>query len=260
MKFFAVIGNPIVHSKSPRMHNYAISKLQESGIYTRICLEDKTRLRFNLCLIDGANITVPFKEEAVKIADFKSDEVLKIGSANTLLIKSGKIHAYNTDYLGFLKAIEEFKDIKSALILGAGGTSKALAYALKTKNIDFVIANRSKNRFNEFNDCKCFLYEELDLNKKFDLIINASSAGLDNDNLACNEEILKSIFKHASYAFDVIYGKETPFLKLAKEFCLQIKDGEEMLIWQGVYAFEIFFDNHNIDEIYKAMKIALQLH
>ncbi|HEG2581983.1 TPA: shikimate dehydrogenase [Campylobacter lari] len=259
MKTFAVIGDPIMHSKSPRMHNNALQTLKEDAVYTRYHLKDKAKLKEIIQKLDGANITIPFKEAAYKIADFKDESVIHIGSANTLLNKDNKIYAYNTDYLGFLKAIEDFSFIKNALILGAGGTAKALAYALKSRNIEVTITNRSSARFVKLTDYPCFLYAQLDLSKKFDLIINTTSAGLNDEKLPCQEEILKSIFQHAKYAFDVIYGKNTPFLKLARENGLKIKDGTQMLLWQGVFALELFLECQKTEEIFKAMEMALKL-
>ncbi|AJC90398.1 shikimate dehydrogenase [Campylobacter subantarcticus LMG 24377] len=259
MKIFAVIGDPIMHSKSPRMHNNALQVLKEGAVYTRYHLKDKTKLKEIVQKLDGANITIPFKEVACEIADFKDESVMHIGSANTLLNKDNKIYAYNTDYLGFLKVIEDFSFIKNALILGAGGTAKALAYALKSRSVEVTIANRSSARFESLANYPCFLYAQLDLSKKFDLIINTTSAGLNDAKLPCQEEILKNIFQHAKYAFDVIYGKNTPFLKLARENGLKIKDGTQMLLWQGVFAFELFLECQKTEEIFKAMRMALKL-
>ncbi|MBT0816166.1 shikimate dehydrogenase [Campylobacter lari] len=259
MKTFAVIGDPIMHSKSPRMHNNALQALKKDAVYIRCHLKDKTKLKETIQKLDGANITIPFKEVACEIADFKDESVMHIGSANTLLNKNNKIYAYNTDYLGFLKAIEDFSPVENTLILGAGGTAKALAYALKSKNIKVTIANRSNARFENLSNYLCFLYDQLDLNEKFDLIINTTSAGLNDEKLPCQEEILKGVFQQAKYAFDVIYGKNTPFLKLARENGLKIKDGTQMLLWQGVFAFELFLECQKTEEIFKAMEMALKL-
>ncbi|MBF7067136.1 shikimate dehydrogenase [Campylobacter volucris] len=258
MKIFSVIGDPIMHSISPRMHNNAIAYFNENAIYTRYHLQDYINLKKIVKIFDGVNITIPFKEQAFDIADFKDQSVSDIKSANTLIVKNNKIYAYNTDYLGFLKAIEEFKNIKSALILGAGGTSKAIAYALKTKCIKTTIVNRSKERFLNFVDFPCYLYDQLPLDENFDLIVNTTSAGLCGDNFPCKEELLNKLFANSRYVFDVVYGKTTPFLKLAKKHSLKAKDGKDMLLWQGVYAFELFFENHDIKNICKAMDEALQ--
>ncbi|MBK1991797.1 shikimate dehydrogenase [Campylobacter sp. 2018MI35] len=247
MKLFSVIGNPIMHSKSPRMHNNAIKNFGFDALYTRYNLEDEDKLRdilFNLRL-SGANITLPFKEKAFKIADVKDESIFDIKAANTLIIKKSKIYAYNTDILGFLKAIENFENLNKVLILGAGGTARAIAYALKYKNIKEIhIANRNLKRFSSFKDFITMLYEDID-DFNYDMIINTTSAGLFDENLACDKKILEKIFNYSKYAFEVIYNKETPFIKLCKKHNLIYKNGLEMLLWQGIFAFELFFEIKN---------------
>lgn len=254
MKVFAVIGDPVAHSKSPRIHNSAIQALGLNAIYTRFHLTKASDLRgkiFELGL-NGANITVPFKEEALKIADYKDEMALNIGSANTLLIKGQKIHAYNTDGIGFLRAIAEFRGIKSALILGAGGTAKALAFVLAKQGVRVSVANRSVGRFKDFAPYQTFLYENLAVNS-YDLVINTTSAGLKDELLPCDEKLLKGLLSKAKYAFEVIYGKQTPFLKLAKECQTPCKDGASMLLWQGVFAFELFFELCSFENLSKSL-------
>lgn len=362
MKAFAVFGDPIAHTLSPRIHNNAIAALNLRGFYARFHLQTPQTLRekiFELGL-SGANITVPFKEKALEIADEADKMAANIGSANTLLVKGRQIHAFNTDGIGFLQAIAEFKGIRTALILGAGGTAKALAFVLGLCGIKVSVANRSAGRLRDFTSCECFLYSDLseilglnlgenssenlcdnslnlsknlrenlsensrenslnlrenlhensfknlsvnsnenfinsrenslnlnensnknsrenpqnlsanssqisNLNSKnslnlnqnfkstksaqkaenprFDLIINSTSAGLRDKNLPCDETLLKTLLSRAKFAFEVIYGHETPFFKLAKSILPQecVKDGRDMLLWQGVFAFELFW-------------------
>ena len=154
MKTFAVFGDPIAHSVSPRLHNKAIADLALDALYTRVLLKDGNELinKFKSLKLNGANVTLPHKEFALNLADDASEAARKIGSANTLVLKNEKIYAYNTDAPGFLKAISNFKEAKSAIILGAGGTANALAYALRSQNIDVCILNRSKARLEKFKD------------------------------------------------------------------------------------------------------------
>ena len=243
MKAFAVFGNPISHSLSPRIHNNAIKKLNLNAFYGRFCLENASDLRDSIfkLKLNGANITLPFKEKALEIADFKDKMALNIGSANTLLVRGSKIQAFNTDGIGFLQAIAEFKGLKSALILGAGGTARALAFVLAQSGVRVSIANRSASRLEGFLDYQTFIYENLPI-KSFDIVINTTSAGLKDETLPCDEQLLKALLSKAKCAFEVIYGKQTPFLRLAKSLKIPCKDGSTMLLWQGVFAFELFFD------------------
>ncbi len=262
MKKFTIFGNPVSHSKSPQMHNAGFKSLNIDAIYDKTHLEDgstikKTFLENN---INGANITVPHKEDAYKNADEIVGLANKIGAVNTYVKKDGKVIAYNTDAPGFMKAIEEFGDIKTAIILGAGGTAKAIAVAFKDAGIKTTVINRSENRLEFFNelDCKTYSWDTYQINNKYDLVVNSTSAGLKDDNYPTPIEILNNILDNITYAIDCIYGKLTPFLQKAKEKGLKYKDGEDMLLYQGVLAFELFTgtkaDKHLIEAMRKGLK------
>jgi shikimate dehydrogenase len=140
------------------------------------------------------------------------------------------------------------------LIIGAGGTAKALSKMFKNP----TILNRSAKRLKDFKDYENFTWDNFKI-KKFDLIINTTSAGLNDDNLPASKTILEKLFKNAKYAVDVIYH-ETPFQKMAKEYGLKIKDGKDMLVFQGVLQFEKFVEfKINRDEVAKIMKEAVEL-
>jgi shikimate dehydrogenase len=157
----------------------------------------------------------------------------KIGAVNTLVNENGKIIGYNTDAEGFFEVIKDF-DYKKVLIIGAGGTAKALSFILPKAHI----LNRSKNRLKDFKKKVTFTWDTID-EFVYDLIINTTSAGLNDDNLPAPKEILEKLFINAKYAVDVIYAK-TPFLKLAKKYNLITKSGIDMLVYQGVLAMEYF--------------------
>ncbi|QOG11574.1 shikimate dehydrogenase [Arcobacter sp. FWKO B] len=245
-----IFGNPVEHSKSPLMQNSALQSLGIDGFYDKYLLLDGSQIKneFLSLRLDGANITVPHKEDAYKNADEIRGIAQKIGAVNTYVKENDKVIAYNTDGLGFMMAIEEFGNIQNAIILGAGGTAKAIAVALKDANIEVTIINRSrKGRLEFFEElgCKCYTPEELSslstINYQLStIIINTTSAGLKDDLLPMQKELLQSLMKNASFAFDCIYGKTTPFLALAKEMGLQYKDGKDMLLFQGVLALELF--------------------
>jgi shikimate dehydrogenase len=235
---FVIFGNPVKHSKSPLMHNYFFKKSGINECYGRYLLEDGSKIieKFKELKIKGANVTVPHKEWAFKLADEVRGIAKEIGAVNTLVKEGEKIVGYNTDAPGFLEAIKEF-DFKKVLIIGAGGTAKALSLVLPQADI----LNRSKNRLGYFKNKnkKTFTWDEIN-NFDYDLIINTTSAGLNDENLPAPENIIKKLFKNAKYAVDVIYGKETPFLKLAKDFNLKTKSGIDMLVYQGILAMELF--------------------
>ncbi len=249
-RLFALFGNPVFHSKSPLLHNSLYKELGIDACYTRYLLEDGSRLKekfFSLGL-DGVNITVPFKEDAFEACDFLDEFAKNIGAVNTIILKDGKLHGYNTDAPGFMASLGSLVP-KSAIILGAGGTARAIAFALRAEGIEPLIVNRSAGRL-EFFKKHGFNTSTLDgaISGSFDLVVNTTSAGLTDDELPMQKEILSDLLSTAKLAYDCIY-KETPFLKLATELHIDRKNGLDMLIWQAFFAFEIFVDK-KIDKKY----------
>lgn len=264
MKLFTIFGNPVSHSKSPLMHNLAFKGLNYKGCYTRYRLEDGTKLRdtFIKLGLKGANITVPHKEEAFKASDELDEFAQKVGAVNTIVNRDGKLYGYNTDALGFLKAISTFKDIKTILFLGAGGTAQSTSIILRDAGYEVDILNRSAKRLEYFQQkgFNTYTFGEFSINNHYDLIVNMTSAGLEDDNLPCPIEILEQILPSSSACVDVIYGKETPFLKLSNRYNKPTKDGSDMLLYQGIIAFEKFTeDRFKFDDIKDHMQKAFIL-
>ena len=262
MKLYAIFGNPVAHSISPTIHNYAFNKLGFDGCYTKILVEDGAKLRetFFAYRLKGVNITVPHKEWAFKLADEVIGIAKEIGAVNTWIEKDGKIYAYNTDAPGFYESIKELA-FSSVLILGAGGTARAIAHYLHHKGYNPFILNRSTGHLAYFKErgFHCATWQEF-APQNFDLIINTTSAGLTEEVLPAPKELLEPLFDNAKHAVDVIYNKHTPFLALAQQKGLTTKDGTEMLLYQGVLAFEIFTDfRYDKEEIAALMRRSLQL-
>jgi len=257
-KLFAIFGDPVEHSRSPLMHNMVFKNLNYDACYTRINLKDGTKLKekFLNLKLSGANVTVPHKEIAFELCDEVRGFAKKIGVVNTIVNENNKLVGYNTDADGFLYAIDEFKNIKNILIIGAGGTAKALAQKFLEENFEVTVLNRSTNRLQYFKDigCKTFNWNNFILNR-YDLVVNSTSAGLKDENLPAPKWVIEPILNNATYVADVIYGKLTPFLKLAQEKQLPFKDGADMLLGQGVLANELFVKKQlNKDDILKEMK------
>ncbi len=262
IKKFAIFGDPVEHSLSPKMHNSAFKELNFNGIYNKIHLKDGTKLKETFLKENllGANITVPHKEAAFRACDKLDEFAKKVGAVNTIVLKENLLYGYNTDAPGFLKSIEKFKDISTILIIGAGGTTQATSKVLKDANYKVTILNRSQARLESFikDGFECYNWDSFDTTKSYDLIVNMTSAGLSDTNLPAPKDIVETLLKNATAAVDIIYGKITPFLELAIKANLPISDGKEMLINQGVLAFD-YFTNHqyNLDDIEKIMKAAL---
>lgn len=258
---FVIFGNPVAHSKSPQMQNAGLKHINFDGNYEQHHLENGNEIKevFLKNNYKGANITVPHKEFAYENADVVRGLAKEIKAVNTYILEDGKIIAYNTDAPGFLKAIESFGTIKNVLLLGAGGTAKAIALALKSKDINVTVLNRSEGKLEFFkqHQIACFSWENFEP-QNYDLIVNSTSAGLKDEYLPCDKKILETVFKDASFAFDCVYGKITPFLALARENGLKIKDGEDMLLFQGVLAFEYFTNTKANESLVEAMRKGLK--
>ena len=258
MKYFTIFGNPVSHSKSPLMHNRAFKTIDFNGCYTKYLLEDGNEIikKFKSLNLKGASVTVPHKEKAYKNCDEVRGIAKEIKAVNLLILEDNKIIGYNTDAPGFMEAISDF-EYKNVLILGAGGTAKALSLMMPQAHI----VNRSENRLKYFREknITSFTWEEFEI-KKYDLIINSTSAGLNDDNYPIKKEVLEKLFENAKYAVDVIYT-QTPFQQLAKEKGLIVRDGSYMLVYQGVLAFEKFVFPKKVDkkEIAKSMFEAIKL-
>ncbi|MEA3498722.1 MAG: shikimate dehydrogenase [Campylobacterota bacterium] len=261
MTNFTIFGNPVSHSKSPQMHNAGFKLLNIDAVYDKSHLEDGNTIKdiFLKNNIKGANITVPHKEDAFKNADEIVGLANEIGAVNTYINYNGKVKAYNTDAPGFMKAIEEFGKIDTAIILGAGGTAKAIAVAFKNAGIKTTVVNRSENRLDFFENlgCKTSSWDNFNC-ESYHLVVNSTSAGLKDDSYPTPIDMLNNVLDNSQFAIDCIYGKMTPFLQLAKEKELRYKDGEDMLLYQGVLAFELFTNTKADDKLIKAMRQGLK--
>ena len=246
MQLFSIFGNPISHSRSPLMHNCVFKNLNFNACYTRTHLPDGNELKetFFTLGLSGANVTVPHKEAAFNACDEVRGFAKKVGVVNTLIEENGKLIGYNTDADGFMYAISEFKNIKNILVLGAGGTAKALVSRFLEDDLKVTVLNRSVTRLEYFQNlhCECYSWDTFKI-KEYDLVVNTTSAGLKDNNLPASEELIEQILEHTHYAADAIYGKLTPFLKMAQDKNIIFKDGSDMLLGQGVLANALFVNN-----------------
>ena len=262
MKLFSIFGNPVSHSRSPLMHNSVFKHLNYKACYTRTHLKDGSKLRetFLNLKLSGVNVTVPHKEEAYKACDEVRGFAKTVGVVNTIINEDGKLIGYNTDADGFMYAIQEFGTIKKVLVLGAGGTAKALVSRFVQDDLEVTVLNRSASRLESFKDlATCRTWDEFEVSK-YDLVVNTTSAGLKDEELPAPLEIINEVLKNTSFVADAIYGKLTPFLKLAREKNITYKDGSDMLLGQGVLANELF-TNYELkkEDIQKYMAKSFEL-
>ena len=246
MKKYLVIGNPISHSLSPKLHNYWLKQNNINAIYDKIKLEKNEIESFIKDLkkqkISGCNVTVPFKKSVIPFLDKLSSEADKTQSVNTIIYDDGNLIGHNTDISGFEQAIKrlnfQMKD-KKILILGAGGVVPSIIYALKKMNVlKIILSNRTKanaeNLKSQFNDLEIIDWGDT---VAFDVVINATSLGLKNEtiNLDFSKIGNKKLF------YDIIYNpNETNFLKEGKKLGNYTENGKLMFIFQALEAFKLW--------------------
>lgn len=256
MKKFLVIGNPIEHSLSPKLHNYWIKNNNIDAIYGKIKTyeEDLQELCKNIKdgSINGLNVTVPFKKTIIPFIDILSGDALRTQSVNTISCRDGNLIGDNTDIDGFELSIKKLNyDVsdKTILILGAGGVVSSIIYALmrmKVKKI--ILTNRTKEKAENlkkmFKDIEIIEWGKI---SNFDMIINATSVGL-KENDKFNLDFTK--VGDGKLFYDVIYQPlETEFSKAGNMEGNKIVNGLSMFLFQAQKAFNIWHNlEPNIDE------------
>ncbi len=246
MKKYLVIGNPIEHSLSPKLHNYWIKVNKISAVYEKKKLNDneiKNVIRdVKDEIISGINVTVPFKQKVIPHLDKLTDQAKKTQSVNTIYLKNNETIGHNTDIEGFEESLKYAKfDVrdKNILILGAGGVVPSIIFALKNMQaLSITISNRTREKAENlkkiFHSIKVVDWGNV---PSTDMIINATSIGL-NVKDRINLDLSKIQNK---FFYDVIYNPgETNFLKSGKKFGNKILNGKIMFIYQAFHAFKIW--------------------
>ena len=247
MKKYLVIGNPISHSLSPELHNHWIKQTKLDAIYEKKKITDNELESIIADIkqgnINGVNVTVPFKNTVISYLDDLSDEAKKTQSVNTIYLKANKAIGHNTDIEGFEKAIKKINfdfNNKKIFILGSGGVVPSIIYAsMKMGASEIIISNRTQEKAekvkNIFHNIKLIKWGEV---PNFDVIINATSIGLNQDDkMNLN---FANIGKNKLF-YDVIYNpSETYFLNTGKKFGNKCENGKFMFIYQAFLAFKLW--------------------
>ncbi len=250
MKKYFVIGNPINHSLSPKLHNYWFKENNIDAIYDKKKIEEKNLQTIISEVkekkINGINVTVPFKKAVIPYLDKLSPEAEQTQSVNTIILSNDNLVGHNTDILGFDKAIKNLNfDMqgKKILILGAGGVVPSIIFALNKMNVSkIIISNRTKEKAedlkSQFHNLEVLDWGDIN---DFDVIINATSLGLNKETI--NLDFSK--FANNKLFYDVIYNpEETNFLKEGKKLGNRTENGKLMFIYQAFEAFKLW---HGID-------------
>jgi len=260
-KIAGVIGNPISHSLSPKLHNYLLNKYNIDGIYLPFNVKQNKDLAgiitsFKDLGFSGFNVTLPYKQEIIKYCDEISQEAQEIGAVNTVTIKNGKLYGENSDGFGYLENLKNnFLNFnpqnQEIAIMGSGGAARAIIYALAKKGAKKItIINRNKENakkiIDDFQDLSEFSYENWNFNYKLldncSLLINSTSLGMENKNeISIN---FNNINKETIIS-DIVYQPLfTKFLQDAQKNGNPISTGIGMLIFQAFVGFENWFKKY----------------
>jgi len=247
---YAVIGNPVAHSKSPWIH----------AQFARACAQDLEYVRIEAPLGSfaatveafraaggrGANVTLPFKQEAFRYCASVSARAREARAVNTLVLDRGPVWGDNTDGVGLVRDLEINLGFalqgRKVLLMGAGGAAQGVLPSLHAAGAGrLVVANRTADRARtlaaRFDGATGCGYGEL-AGAKFDLVVNATSAGLAGELPPLPP--LDALLMPGGLVYDMVYGRDTPFLALAREAGLRTSDGAGMLVEQAAESFLVW--------------------
>lgn len=264
-----VTGWPIKHSRSPIIHRYWLKQYGLAGSYEPVAVAEQDFTKFIGSLKDGTsgfrggNVTIPHKEAAFRLADCPDELAEEIGATNTLWVEDRRVHATNTDGYGFATNLDDFHPgwdrAGRAVILGAGGASRAVIQAVRDRGIGEIhVVNRTFSRAQELADrfgekVQAHALPALsEVMAGAGLFINTTSLGMDGEGSAI---IDFSGLQTGALVTDIVYVPlETPILRQAREQGFATADGLGMLLHQAAPGFEKWFGRRPVvDERLRAM-------
>ncbi len=252
--FVVVLGHPVSHSKSPAIHNAALAYHQLNVRYHALdCPESEQQLIPELFAhpnFIGSNVTIPLKKRIVSYLDELDETASEIGAVNTVVPDGkGLLVGYNTDSYGFMAPLKQVHGIHTAVVLGTGGASRAVCYALSTFGVEklYLVSRTSKKQENHSDfpsDVQRIGYDALgDAIRHSELIVNTTPVGMHpaTGHSPMPEQCLPLLAD--KYCYDIIYNPpETTLLKKAKAHGAQTIGGLDMFIHQAARSFELWFD------------------
>lgn len=270
-KLYGIFGFPLQHTLSPVMQEAAFQALGFRAFYLpfEVRREEFRRLmrRRSRLLLDGFNVTVPYKEEVLRYLDGLNPAARAIGAVNTVVRKGKRWIGFNTDGIGFIRSLEKEARFqprgKSVLILGAGGSARGVAYALAERGAgQIIIANRTVSRLRKLVGQYRRIFPRVEfapsplplrqrrirlrrkrrrgskVRREIDLVVNATSVGLKSDGPSL---VSPKDFPRKTLFVDLIYSPaETRLLRLARESGHRTLNGLGMLVYQGTEAFRLW--------------------
>ena len=254
---YCVMGNPIAHSRSPRIHTLFAELTGQTLVYERELVPldalEATLRQLVQSGTRGMNVTVPFKLDAARLADTRSDRVARCGAANTLVVGAdGRIHADNTDGLGLVADITRNAGValrgQRVLLLGAGGAAAgALAPLLEQAPAQLVVSNRTHSKAQDLvaqhqdiatlQKTELLARDQSALDGVFDVVINATASSLQGAAIPVPAQVLRA----GTLVYDMMYGPAAePFLQWAAQHGAVGRDGLGMLVEQAAEAFALW--------------------
>ncbi|MFV0438556.1 MAG: shikimate dehydrogenase [Desulfopila sp.] len=248
-RVYGIIGNPVSHSRSPAMHNRAFAELGENRVYVPLPVTDVSAGVMGLRGLGlwGASVTIPHKEAVIPLLDYIDPVAARIGAVNTIAVvetaDGRELHGSNTDWLGANRALAEHVDLpgKRVVIVGAGGSARAIGFGLQTRGAEVVLCSRTERRGRALAadlDCPWYSLDQLD-QLAGDVLLHATSVGMEPNT----GQSLVAIDLLARYrvVMDIVYAPLTTRLLAEAEAagCATV-NGLEMLLYQGVAQFELW--------------------
>lgn len=253
---YAVVGNPVDHSKSPQIHAAFARQTGQDIEYDRLLAPldgfEAAARRFFSGGGKGLNVTVPFKHAAWDAVDSHQGDALDAQAVNTIKAEDGKLVGYNTDGAGLVRDIRDNLEFqiagKRVLLLGAGGATYGVMFPLLREQAkSFVVYNRTLEKAQRLvqhvRTRQALTVTSLDVvpysglaNSEFDIVINATSAGLSGEM----PQLPAVVFARGALAYDMVYGRDTPFMAYARQQGARTVDGTGMLVEQAAESFFIW--------------------
>jgi shikimate dehydrogenase len=250
-KIFGIIGNPVRHSLSPEMHNAAFRERGLNCVYVPLPTSDIADGAAGLKALgfSGVSVTIPYKQEIIPFVDELDPVAARIGAVNTLVIKDipssaeKKMYGYNTDWIGANRALEEQVVLQESrvLVIGAGGSARAIGFGLKEAGAGIVLANRTVEKGQNLADqlgCSFYGLDEID-QVRADVLVNTTSVGMvpDTGKTPGAKELLSGF----RVVMDIVYAPlRTRLLQEAEEAGCATVNGLAMLLYQGAAQFELW--------------------
>ncbi|MDR0975277.1 MAG: shikimate dehydrogenase [Ruminococcus sp.] len=274
MENYAVIGYPLGHSLSPELHrrlweiapcgecSYEILELPPNKLKFKITKKRLLKLR-------GFNVTIPLKTGIIPLLDGLDDAASKIGSVNTVSKRDGKLFGYNTDIFGLTLALAKYKMPinKKVLVYGCGGSARSAAAAVIKAGGELTVAARDikkaeifKDSFRDFRKDAKIEVLPIDHIGEYETVINCTPAGMfkaDNEKAVLDCAVPDEVIKNCSNIYDLVYNpKLTELVKRGRAAGKNAESGMSMLVYQAIFAQQIWRDDFMFSEIMSTSGIA----